>query len=997
MENDQLGTTESTKENQPELAEQARWYEPPVQEILDKLNVDPETGLSQARVEELREKYGKNALEEEKKEGFVLGVLRHLSDVSIIILLIAAALSYWMAFTGQSDFIKGSVILGIVILNLFLAMTQEGKAERALAALEEMTAPNCTVIRDGQRLVIDTADLVPGDIIALETGDVVPADARLIESSSLFSDEAALTGESVPAEKSSTADISGTVLAGDQINMVFSSCVITAGNATAVVVATGMTTEIGRIAESLKGGKRTKTPLQRRLDGLGRIISYVAIASAIFLFALGMMRGAETLDMVMVAIALAVAAVPEMLALTVTLTLTTAVQRMAKKNALIRKLPAVETLGNASVICSDKTGTLTLNQMTITQLWCRDSGTFAADSDWDAGSKQSLLRAFARASNATIEVGEDGEKVFMGDATESGIMKLIDKKGLADSFHENYERIEEIPFSSERKKMSVILRDKRDDSYIILTKGALDWLPLCAASNEKLAEARIVHDEFAAKALRVLAVAGRRLDSIPSEDDLEQAESDLNLYGLIGLIDPPRPEVLDAVQTAKRAGIRTVMITGDHAMTAKAIAEEIDIIDEGQCVVTGAELADMTDEYLSEHVKEYSVYARVSPEDKLRIVKAWQENEAVVAMTGDGVNDAPALNVADVGVAMGITGTEVAKGASDMILTDDNFATIVDAVREGRNVFRIVKKVILFLFACNLSEVAIMLIGQVAGWGLVLTPIMLLLINVVGDGIPGLRLANEPANPNLMNRRPVAKNESFFGGGIAKFLTRQVIFFTISGLLGYWYGAFLINGGYYVSQGMSDPLGQTLAFLAIGWSSILHIFNARSSKSVFKTTVRNNWPLFWAAMFMIVLFGAFIALPIFQRIFVLTPLTWEQWFWGTLIAIIPTAIREAFVQIDRMKIAMLAKAWIAGIAGIVSITIGAFLAFFTDILADMYLTIGDWNQFDILRVLNIYEGLAVILLPLGATMFAVGVLCFVLHNRQKHLEPEALEAGLDLG
>ncbi|MCL2525904.1 MAG: cation-translocating P-type ATPase [Coriobacteriia bacterium] len=878
-----------------------RWYEPPVAEILSKLDVSAEKGLSPARVEQLREQHGRNVLEEEKKEGFVMGVVRHLSDVSIIILLIAAALSYYMAFTGASDFIKGSVILGIVILNLFLAMTQEGKAERALAALEEMTAPNCTVIRDGQKLVIDTADLVVGDIIALETGDVVPADARLIESSSLYSDEAALTGESVPAEKSANEVIAGTVLAGDQLNMVFSSCVITAGNGLAVVVATGMHTEIGRIAESLKGGKRTKTPLQRRLDGLGRIISYVAIASAIFLFILGMWRGEDAMNMIMVAIALAVAAVPEMLALTVTLTLTTAVQRMAKKNALIRKLPAVETLGNASVICSDKTGTLTLNQMTITQLWGRADGAFSADSEWNEKSKRSLLRAFARASNATMEVDASGDKTFIGDATEVGILKLIDKKNLTDTFCENYERVAEVPFSSERKKMSVILRDRRDGSYVIMTKGALDWLPLSSESDEKLSEARQVHDDFAAKALRVLAIAGKRFETLPAEDKLEEeVENNLNLFGLIGLIDPPRPEVLDAVQVAKRAGIRTVMITGDHAMTAKAIAEEIDIIDEGQCVVTGAELADMTDEFLTEHVKEYSVYARVSPEDKLRIVKAWQKNDAVVAMTGDGVNDAPALNVADVGVAMGITGTEVAKGASDMILTDDNFATIVDAVREGRNVFRIVKKVILFLFACNLSEVAIMLIGQMAGWGLVLTPIMLLLINVVGDGIPGLRLANEPANPNLMHRKPVARDESFFGGGIAKFLTRQVIFFTISGLLAYYYGAFIINGGYYVNMGMSDPLGQTLAFLAIGWSSILHIFNARSSKSVFKKSVRDNWPLFWAAMGMIVLFGAFIVIPFFQHIFALTPLTAEQWFWGTLIALLPTAMREAFVQYDRI-------------------------------------------------------------------------------------------------
>ncbi|MCL2606445.1 MAG: cation-translocating P-type ATPase [Coriobacteriia bacterium] len=886
---------------------QNKWYEHKIEAILGELKVDPQAGLSEERVTELQAAGGKNVLEEEKKEGFIRGVLRHLSDRSIIILLVAAGLSYYMAFTQHdSDFIKGSVILGIVILNLFLAMTQEGKAERALAALEEMTSPDCTVIRDGQRVTMDTSELVPGDIIVLKTGDIVPADARLIESASLFSDESALTGESEAAEKDASADLSGTLLPGDQANMVFSSTVITAGNGLAVVVATGMDTQMGRIAHFLKGGKRSKTPLQKRLDGLGGIISWVAIVSAVFLFALGIMRGADYIDMIMVAIALAVAAVPEMLALTVTLTLTTAVQRMAKKNALIRKLPAVETLGNASVICSDKTGTLTLNQMTITQLWCRDEGVFGADSDFNETQKM-LIKGFGRASNAKIEMDADGKKQYFGDATEVGIMKLLDSKDLYGALKYTYKRIAEIPFSSERKKMSVILKDERDGKYVVLTKGALDWLPLCPESSENLTQARKVHDEFAGKALRVLAIAGKRFDELPNEEDLDSVESDLNLFGMIGLIDPPRPEALEAVKVAKCAGIRTVMITGDHAITAKAIAEELDILDEGQCVVTGAELADMSDEYLNDHVKEYSVYARVSPEDKLRIVKSWQKNDAVVAMTGDGVNDAPALNVADVGVAMGITGTEVAKGASDMILTDDNFATIVDAIREGRNVFRIVKKVILFLFACNLSEVAIMLIGQVAGWGLILTPIMLLLINVVGDGIPGLRLANEPANPNLMDREPVKRGESFFGGGIAKFLTRQVIFFTISGLLGYWYGAFLINDGYYISQGMSDPLGQTLAFLAIGWSSILHIFNVRSSKSIFRKSVRDNWPLFWAAIGMIVLFGAFIVLEPFQHIFALTPLSAEQWFWGMLIALIPTALRELFVHIDRLLAARAKK------------------------------------------------------------------------------------------
>jgi len=874
---------------------QARWYEPDIQSVLDSFQVDPAVGLSADRARELQEEIGYNALEQAKRENYFQKILRHLTDVSIIILLFAAALSFYLAFSGGKTFAAPLVILGVVVLNLFLGVTQEGRAERALEALEKMTSPNCVVVRDGVRLSIDTTELVPGDIIVLETGSIVPADARLVEAAALLSDESALTGESEPSEKNAALRLQGTALPGDQLNMVFSSCVITAGNGLAVVVATGMDTQIGHVAEILKEGKRGKTPLQKRLDSLGMVISWVAIVSAFFLFALGIGRGMAVPDMLMVAIALAVAAVPEMLALIVTLTLATSVQRMVKKNALIRKLPAVETLGNASVICSDKTGTLTLNQMSLTRLWLRGvpaagGGIFSAADDFNDAQKN-LLAGFARASNATSELDEDGNRRYLGDATEVGIIRLLDGKGLGDLVSDGYRRVAEIPFSSERKKMSVILEDTQSGGYVVLTKGALDWLPLSAESAQDLEIARQAHDEFAERALRVLALAGKRVEELPDESRIPELEADLKLFGLAGFIDPPRPEVAEAIRTAKKAGIRTVMITGDHAATAKAIAEELDIVEEGQNVLTGAELSEMSDRELSDKVRNYAVYARVSPEDKLRIVEAWQDNDAVVAMTGDGVNDAPALKMADIGIAMGITGTEVAKGASDMILTDDNFATIVSAIGEGRNVYRIVRKAIYFLFVCNLSEVAMMLFGQIAGWGIVLTPIMLLLINIVGDGIPGLRLANEAPNPALMEMKPIRRGESLFGRGLRPLLFRQTFFCTMVGLLAFYFGAFVRFGA---TAEPSLLIGQTMAFLVVGWSSILHIFHVRSSKSVFKTPINNNWPLALLAFGMIILFAIMIGVTPIGAVFELAELSPALWIVASGLSIIPTIMRELF-------------------------------------------------------------------------------------------------------
>ena len=880
-----------------DIKKQTNWYEQNVQSVLEKHAVESDKGLSKEDIRQRLERYGKNILKPPKKIGLFYKILHQLKDVSVIVLLIAVTLSFVLAFMEGEGFIEPFAILAVVVLNLILAITQEGKAEKALEALEKMSAPDCTVVREGTWQKIETSELVPGDIIILETGNIVPADARLIESTGLFSDESALTGESEPAEKNASTVLSGDAPVGDQCNMVFTGCVITAGRGTAIVTETGMDTQIGRIAGFLQEEKRTKTPLQIRLDKIGKTIVWIAITSAIIFLIMGIRNGVEFVDMIMIAIALAVAAVPETLSLIVTLTLTNSVQKMVKKHAIIRKLPAVETLGSASVICSDKTGTLTQNRMTVKQLWMRGGESFAADSEFTKEQSR-FLEIFSMAGNAVVEVDENGNKTYIGNATEVGILRLSDEKGFCEIAEHEYPRVAEIPFSSDRKMMTAVLEDHEKGGYFVLTKGALDRLRLCPESRAAdFATAQRIHDEFAEKALRVIALAGKHVDKLPDNEHLEELEQDIKLIGIVGLIDPPRQEAAIAIQEAHHAGIHTVMITGDHAVTAEAIAKELGIIEEGKHVMTGAHLATICDVELNDTVRNYTVYARVSPEDKIRIVKAWQANDEVVAMTGDGVNDAPALKAADIGVAMGKSGTEVAKGASDMILTDDNFATIVSAVSEGRNVYRIVRMVIYFLLVCNFSEIIIMLFGQMVGWGIVLTPVMLLLINLLGDGIPGISLAKETSDPDLMNNKPIKKDESLFSSGLLTLILRQTLFCTIVTLLGFYVGAFMEISDKFIP---SDKIGQTMAFLICGWTSIIHIFNVRTSKSVFTTSIRNNKSLVFSAIGMIFAFGAVVAFPIAGQVFGLTAISGYHWLVVFGLSLIPLLMRELFRLIDNI-------------------------------------------------------------------------------------------------
>ena len=872
------------------------WYEASVSKTLEHFNANENTGLSENEAVNRQKTYGKNEFDKQEKTSLIKDILHHLKDISTIILLLAALLSLGMALKDGHGFIEPVVIVSIVILNLVLAITQERSAEKALEALTSLNSPDCIVLRDGVQKEMDTTELVPGDTIILQLGSIVPADARLITSTNLQVDESALTGESEPSEKNADLLLQGTVPLGDQLNMVFSGCHVTSGHGVAVVTGTGMHSEMGKIAGYLNNSQKIKTPLQRRLEKVAKSISMIAIIAAVLLLVIGLLQGESFWSMVTLAATLAVAAVPETLNLIVTLSLSQGVKNMVNKNALIRKLSAVETLGNTSVICSDKTGTLTQNLMTIEKLWLPGEEPFGAEEEFGQKEKE-LLTRFALASNATVQMENDGTMTIMGNPTEKAIMRLLHEKGLSkQSISEQFRLVGEIPFSSERKMMTIVLEDTFG-GYIILTKGALDRLPFNKFDEGKEEAVSHVHELFAKEALRVLALGIRHVDEMPDMERPEEIERELTLCGLIGLIDPARPEAAQAVERAKMAGIRTIMITGDHAVTASAIAKNIGILGENEKVLTGQQLKDMSDEELCRDIHHYSVYARVSPEDKIRIVEAWQENGEVVSMTGDGVNDTPALKAADVGVSMGRTGTEVAKSASDMVLTDDNFATIIDAVSEGRNVYSNIRKTIYFLLVCNISEIVIMLVAQLRGWGIPVTPIMLLLVNVLGDGIPGLYLARERSDPRLMDREPIRRDEGFLSGGLLTVIIQQTIACSAVVLIGYYIGTFWVLPG---NMAPSQAVGQTVAFLILGWTSILHLFTVRSRKSIFKRTLRDNPPVVYSTMAMIAVFSFLAAVPSVGKIFDLTAIGGYHWLIAAGLSLIPTIVAEIGKFIDNL-------------------------------------------------------------------------------------------------
>ncbi|MBE6655719.1 MAG: cation-translocating P-type ATPase [Ruminococcaceae bacterium] len=818
---------------------------------------DIRKGLSTEEVTALRARFGENKLEGKKKKSFFERFLAQFKDVMILILLVAAAISFVIAiYEGNpKEFFEPSLIVFIVVVNAVMGVMQESKAEKALNALQSMSAPHARVIRDGREQIIDAALLVPGDIIRLEAGDFVPADARLLESVSLKSEEAALTGESVPSEKDADAVVAPNAPIGDRTNMVFSGCSITYGTATAVVTAIGMDAEMGKIADLLNGESDTQTPLQKKLAQLGKYLGIVALAACAVVFVVGLLNDIPPMEIFMIAVSLAVSAIPEGLPVVVTVVLSIGVQRMVKKNALIRRLPAVETLGGASVICSDKTGTLTQNRMTLTRAYA-DGAEGVETVSKDSTDKIRTLLAYATlCCNGSVTFTEAGE-THIGDPTETAIVVASHKMGdEKDVLNEKHPRLAELPFDSDRKLMSTV--NEIGGKKIVIVKGAFDMMASRCTSGD-LDKAKQITEEMSREALRVLAVAYKEIDELPDEPTSEELENGLSFMGLVGMIDPPRPEAKAAVAVCRRAGIKPVMITGDHVVTAAAIAKEIGIFIEGDMAITGAELDAMTDKELDESVEKISVYARVSPENKIRIVKAWQRRGQVVSMTGDGVNDAPALKAADIGCAMGITGTDVAKGASDMTLTDDNFATIVDAVKEGRSIYANLKKVIGFLLGTNISEVIAVFFSMMV-WHV--TPFLsmhLLWINLVGDSLPAVALGMEPIEKDIMDRKPKPKDEGIFAGGLGVRIVLQGLMFAILSLVGFYFGWRVCP------PAGSDPLasGRTMAFMVLALSQAVHTYNMRTDRSVFKIGVFGNKYVNLATLAAVVLMSLVLFTPL---------------------------------------------------------------------------------------------------------------------------------------
>ncbi|EGP4763709.1 cation-translocating P-type ATPase [Enterococcus faecium] len=862
-------------------------YKQTIEEVRKVMEADPDTGLSSQEVDERRKKQGLNKFDEAPKESMIKKFFRSLSDFTTIVLLIAAVISFYTAFaTEHGDLFEGLLIIAIVVINSVLAIVQEGNAEKALESLQDMNKQTATVIRDGKVTTVESEKLVVGDILVLESGDAISADARLIEASQLRVEESALTGESEAVEKDAAFVAKEDESLGDQLNMVFKGCTVAAGRGKAIVTAIGMATEMGKIADLLNENTMQKTPLQVRLNQLGKRISMIALAAAALVFVIGELQGEPLLEMFMTSISLAVAAVPETLTVIVTLTLAYGVQKMARKHAIIRQLPAVETLGTANVICSDKTGTLTQNEMRVRRVWSKDDEVTNIE-DSMTNSAMEILKMAALCTDVTVEQ-EDDDLVIKGNPTEVAIVRAVEENYHTKAeLEEKYPRVNELPFDSERKMMTTV--HQMGEKYISITKGAFDVLAPRFSSGD-VEQAGIVNDRFGKRALRVIAVGYATYDEEPQDISSEALEKDLRLIGLIGMIDPPRPESKGAIKRAKKAGIKTVMITGDHVVTASAIAKELGILNDPSEALSGSELHQLSDEELDARVKSLSVYARVTPEDKIRIVKSWQRTGAVVAMTGDGVNDAPALKASNVGCAMGITGTDVAQSAADMILTDDNFATIVDAVSQGRSVYQNIRKAINFLLSCNISEIFIVLIAMLLGWGAPFTAVQLLFVNVVADGLPGFALGREPAENGIMDQPPIPKNEGIFARGLLQKIAINAGVFTIVTLFGYYLGSYVDNISPWVDA--SQHVGQTVAFLILAYSSILHVFNVRSSQSIFKVNLATNKALFEMALLALAITTAVALLPFTQELFGLVHISLNHWFLVGILSIVPIAVNE---------------------------------------------------------------------------------------------------------
>lgn len=856
----------------------ALFYTQGVEEVLKSLDTSVD-GLSTAQAKERLDAYGYNELDEGEKRSLLSKFIDQFKDLMIIILLVAAALS--IITEGRHGLTDACIIFAVVVLNAAFGVYQEGQAEAAIEALKNMSSPMARVRRDGNVVEIDSRELVPGDIVLLEAGDVVPADMRLIEAASLKIEEAALTGESVPVEKDITETVEAEAGIGDRVNMCYQNSNVTYGRGTGVVTNTGMYTEVGKIADMLANADESQTPLKQSLEQLSKTLTYLIIAIALVTFLVSVfIRGEQPLEGLMVAVALAVAAIPEGLPAIVTILLSLGTTTLAKRNAIVRKLPAVETLGSTEIIASDKTGTLTMNQMTVEKVYTNGQ---LQNADTELGADNTTLRIMTFANDTKVD--PDGK--LIGDPTETALVQF----GLDHNFDvrevlKSEPRVAELPFDSDRKLMSTIHKEP-DGSYFVAVKGAPDQLIKRVTRIEINGEVRPITDEdkqailavnkdLAKQALRVLMMAYKTTSEIPILES-EVVESDLIFSGLVGMIDPERPEAAEAVRVAKEAGIRPIMITGDHQDTAEAIAKRLGIIDPNDTedrVITGAELNELSDEEFQKVFKQYSVYARVSPEHKVRIVKAWQNEGKVVAMTGDGVNDAPSLKTADIGIGMGITGTEVSKGASDMVLADDNFATIIVAVEEGRKVFSNIQKSIQYLLSANMAEVFIIFFATLFGWD-VLQPVHLLWINLVTDTLPAIALGVEPAEPGIMTHKPRGRQSNFFDGGVFGAIMYQGVFQTILVLAVYGWG--LVFPEHHTQAEIhADAL--TMAYATLGLIQLLHAFNVKSVyQSVFKVGLFRNKTFNWAIPVAFILLMATIVVPGFNNLFHVSHLSFTQW------------------------------------------------------------------------------------------------------------------------
>ena len=903
-----------------------QWFNKSIEEVKEELKVGTQ-GLSDEQVKEKREFYGLNELQAKKKKSLIVKFLEQFKDFMIIILIIAAVISGAVGYYQGEGITDSIIILIVVIVNAIIGVAQESKAEKSLEALQKLSSHVTKVIRNGKVAVIPSKELVPGDIVILDTGDYVPADLRIIESANLKAQEASLTGESVPVDKNTDVINDEKIGLGDRTNMLFSSSLITYGRGKGIVVETGMNTEVGKIAGMINEVEETETPLQQKLNKLGKTLGIVAIVICVIIFIIGLLYGKEPIEMFMTAVSLAVAAIPEGLAAVSTIVLAIGVQRMVKKHAIVKKLPAVETLGSTTVICSDKTGTLTQNKMTVKKVFYNNKLVDLDDIDIDnLGDELEKLTYISMFCNDTKVL--DGK--LTGDPTETALIDMGFKLDFQPPILEKYERVKELPFDSDRKLMTTV--HLFPNKYMVYTKGGVDELLSRCNSyvingnvntdiDEYKKEIAKQNEEMAKNALRVLAMAYKELDHEPTDEEMKTIESDLTYVGMVGMIDPPREEEKDAVEKCKTAGIKTVMITGDHKITAIAIAKALGILENEDEAITGSELEEMSDEDLIKNVRKYSVYARVSPEHKVRIVKAWQTNGEIVAMTGDGVNDAPALKTADIGCAMGIVGTDVSKEAADVILTDDNFATIVSSVEEGRRIYDNILKAIQFLLSSNVGEiiilfVAILMTPLLSKWFNIdvnlitpLLPIHILWINLVTDSLPALALAVDPAEKDIMNRKPLKPKQGVFTKGMTFRVIYQGIMIGVLTLVAFIIGLATPENELPVvniteangivrtlsTEEVKVEIGQAMAFTVLALSELVHVFNIRNNKkSIFKTGIFNNSKLILATAVSAGLMLIVLFVPALRNIFSIPVLPAMNILETVILVFIPIVVVEIF-------------------------------------------------------------------------------------------------------